>query len=204
MKIPQRNSSAALVVVDKPAEVLQVTSQVKSVGDARVESVNDLLSKAYEKASQLELTEKEIAALTADFQDVDFRRGAGGNQDLIYIEHQSLRQRLNKVLGVGKWSLIIRRNWSEEFMAGRPPQAAFRVYVESVLIVRGCFVGEAIGDGVYYKANASGNYGDAYESAKSAALRRCCKEFGIGLQAWNKDWCEGWKARYPGFNRPNK
>jgi hypothetical protein len=197
-------------VVEQPAQALEVIkSGITTAADARTVSVNDLLSKAYEKASQLDLSEKEIAALTADFQDVDFRRGAGGNQDLIYIEHRSLRERLNNVFGLGKWAPIVRRNWSEEFQVppkerGKPPTKAFRVYVETVLIVRGCFVAEAIGDGVYYESNASGNYGDAYESAKSAALRRCCKEFGVGLQSWNKDWCEGWKARYPGFNRPNK
>ena len=47
----------------------------------------------------------------------------------------------------------------------------------------------------YYPNNASQNYGDAVEGAKTAAFRRCAKEFGVGLQAWKKDFCEGWWKR---------
>jgi hypothetical protein len=47
----------------------------------------------------------------------------------------------------------------------------------------------------YYPKNASQNYGDAVEGAKTAAFRRCAKELGVGLQAWKKDWCDGWWAR---------
>lgn len=62
-------------------------------------------------------------------------------------------------------------------------------------MVRGCFVSEAVGEMSYFPHNDSQNYGDAVEGAKTAAFRRCCKEFGIGLQAWKKDWCAGWWQR---------
>jgi hypothetical protein len=219
MKPPTRKSAKSDEVIEaemgiapviKPEiKALEVIGRIKSTAEARIESVNNLLSKAYEQASKLQLTADEIKTLTADFEDSDFRRGAAGKDNLIYIEHQSLRNRLNKVIGIGQWSLIIRRNWTEEFeVPPRPPSkvatVGVRVYVEAILIVRGCYVGEAVGDGTYYKSNASGNLGDALESAKSAALRRCCKEFGIGLQAWNKDFCDGWQQKYPGFERPVK
>ena len=51
--------------------------------------------------------------------------------------------------------------------------------------------------GAYFPDNAEQNFGDAFESAKSAALRRCAKEFGIGLQAWKEDWRLGWLKRNP-------
>lgn len=206
IKIPTRHRADPpenLVVLQSMA-LAPVSKPVESLQQAKENSVNSLLSKAYEKASTLELSKDEIKKLTADFDDASFRRGAGGNNELIYIEHQSLRTRLNEVIGIGKWNMIIRRSWNEDFTAGSPPKPACRVYVESVLIVKGCYVGEAIGDGTYYKSNASSNYGDAYESAKSAALRRCCKEFGIGLQPWNKDFCEAWKEKYKNFDRPKK
>jgi hypothetical protein len=47
----------------------------------------------------------------------------------------------------------------------------------------------------YFPANSAQNYGDAFEGAKTAAFRRCAKEFGVGLQAWRKDWCAGWWIR---------
>src|ERR1044071_3139108 len=76
-----------------------------------------------------------------------------------------------------------------------PPQKGIRVYARDMLLVRGCYVGEAVGDMDYYPANAAQNYGDAFEGAKSAAFRRCAKEFGVGLQAWRKDFAAGWKER---------
>lgn len=173
---------------------------------ARVEAVAEMLKNAYAKASDLVLTKEEAAALAEDFPDEAFRRGAGGDDNLVYIEHAYLRQRLNKVLGVGAAVPIRRREWAEEFQyrnkKGELVQAV-RIYADVCLVVRGCLVGEAVGDGVYYKNNERSNYGDALESAKSNALRRCCKEFGVGLQVWMKDWCEGWKKRN-GHSEPER
>lgn len=181
--------------------VKHAAKESKTVEQARKDSINDLLTSAYVNASRLELSEKEIAALTADFEDGDFYRGAAGNENLLYLSHVAIRNRISKVIGLGKWTLIIRRHWTEEFVTAKKEQAV-RVYVEAVLMIRGCYVGEAIGDMTYYKSNASQNFGDAFEGAKSAALRRTAKDFGVGLQPWNKDFCESWKQRNPGFNRP--
>lgn len=172
---------------------------------ARVEAVADALKSAYANASQLKLTSEEAAALAEDFPDEAFRLGAGGDPSLIYIEHAYLRMRLNKVLGVGAAVPIRRREWAEEFQYYKDGarKTGVRVYADVVLVVRGCVVGEAIGDAVYYPDNAKTNYSDALESAKSAALRRCCKEFGIGLQAWLKGWTEGWKARQRSGGSPH-
>jgi len=139
-----------------------------------------------------------------DFPDCDFQRGAGGDTNLIYLEHAALRNRLSDVIGLGEWSFEIIRSWNEDFTAGNPAKPAVRVYVEGMLLIRGCKVGVAIGDGNYFKSNAKGNYGDAYESAKTAAFRRCAKDFGVGLQCFSKDWCEAWKQKYKNFERPEK
>lgn len=218
MKAPTRKSAEmqdaeilgemGLAPVVKTQQSVAAVAPSTSVEQAKVDSINSLLTAAYSKASTLELSADEIKRLTADFDDADFQRGAGGDQNLIYLEHKALRDRLNQVIGLGKWSNIVRRTWSEEFTVpakpNKPASTACRIYVESVLLIRGCYVGEAIGDGTYYKSNAGGNYGDAYESAKTAAFRRCTKDFGIGLQAYSKDFAEQWKARYPGFSRPER
>lgn len=168
-----------------------------TAAQAKIEAVADLTAKAYARASELKLTPDEIKALQAEFPDEAFKSGAAGKENLIYIEHAFLRDRLNQVIGPGQWALIPRSRWAEDFQQhtrnGLVP--ASRVFVEAMLMVRGCFVSEAVGDMVYWKNNDSQNYGDAVEGAKTAALRRCCKEFGIGLQAWKKDWCEGWWQR---------
>ena len=171
---------------------------------AKVDAIASLTMSAYQKASTLQLTPEEIAGLTADFPDDAFQTGADGKEQLIYIQHAHLRDRLNSVFGPGQWAIVPRNRWAEDYEFTNSKNQtiqASRVYVEAMLCVRGCFVAEAIGDMVYYKNNASQNYGDAVEGAKTAALRRCAKELGIGLQAWKKEWTEGWWARRRGGRR---
>lgn len=177
-------------MVDKP----QTTPE-----QAKVDAIANLTMTAYANASGLKLAPEEIAALEAEFPDEAFKPGAAGKENLIYVEHAYLRDRMNKVIGHGQWAIIPRKRWGEDFTIpgrrGEPDVQACRIYVEAMLLIRGCFVAEAVGDMVYYKNNASQNYGDAVEGAKTAAFRRCAKELGIGLQAWKKDWCNGWWDR---------
>ena len=164
---------------------------------ARVEAVSHCLNKAMERASTLKLTDEERTGLKADFPDDAFRRGATGDERLIYIEHAHLRDRLDAVLGVGQWTLVrTRPHWAENFKTSKG-QDAVRLYADCALLVRGCLVGEAIGSMDYYPNNAKTNYGDAAEGAETAAFRRCAKKFSVGLQAWKKDFCAGWEARNP-------
>lgn len=199
-----------LAVIDRDAAAVEPIDNAKPIAIAtpemiqRPEAIQQLLVQATLKASTLILTKDEQKQLRADFPDSDFQRGAGGDNNLLYLEHSAIRNRLSDVIGLGQWSFEIIRSWSEDFQAGNPPKPAVRVYVEGMLLIRGSKVGVAIGDGNYFKSNAKGNYGDAYESAKTAAFRRCAKDFGIGLQCFSKDWCEQWKAKFPGFNRPTK
>ena len=161
---------------------------------AKVDAIANLTMSAYAKAGTLQFTREEIDALAADFPDEAFQPGAAGKEHLIYIEHAHLRDRLNQVFGPGQWAIVPRSRWAEPFKTSRGDDGS-RVYVEAMLIIRGAFVAEAIGAMEYYPKNAAQNYGDACEGAKTAALRRCAKELGIGLQAWKKEWCEGWWAR---------
>ncbi len=212
--IPKRRDSAAELEKRQAEEcdrntlaIVPVESRSIAVEPAaynRNDSIQQLLAQATLKASTLKLTAKEREALRADFPDSDFQRGAGGDANLLYLEHSALRNRLSDVIGLGEWAFEIIRSWNEDFMAGTPPKPGVRVYVEGMLLIRGAKVGVAIGDGNYFKNNAKGNFGDAYESAKTAAFRRCAKDFGIGLQYFSKDWCESWKSKYKGFERPER
>lgn len=188
------------VEVRKPEAMPVATVQptVQTAAQAKVEAVANLTFKAYERASMLTLTQEESAALQQPFDDADFLPGAAGKENLIYIQHSALRDRLNKVIGLGQWSIIPRNRWNEKFTFysknDRCQKEADRVYVEAMLLIRGAFVAEAVGDMAYYP-NDSTNYGDAVEGAKTAAFRRCAKELGVGLQAWDKTWCEQWWQR---------
>lgn len=197
------------VTVRNPATPPPKSATAVTAQQARIDAVAELTKTALAQAGTLKLTTEETQALMADFADEDFRPGAAGKENLIYIEHAALRDRMNQVLGLGQWAIIVRETWNEDFKTqARPGKSAMdgvRVYARAMLLVRGAYVGEAVGDMDYYPHNASQNYGDAFEGAKTAAFRRCAKEFGVGLQAWRKEWCESWwdrkrEASKPGYN----
>ncbi len=190
----------------QPQSALANVAAPQTAAQAKIDAVANLTFKAYERAATLILELDDIKKLEAEFPDDAFKLGAGGNPNLIYIEHAALRQRLNEVFRPGQWAIIPRNRWAENFKTEKGEEAC-RVYVEAMLVVQGAFVAEAVGDMVYYPANGQTNYGDAVEGAKSASLRRCAKELGIGLQAWKKDFSQGWKernakARNQGFTAP--
>ncbi len=196
----QQADCDALVLRGAPAEDAAILESMALSPVSKLEVVPK-----QESTSMIVLKPEEMKALMADFPDSDFQRGAGGNQKLIYLEHVALRRRLSEVAGLGQWRFEVVKSWSEDFTAGNPPKPATRIYIEGRLIIRGVQFGSAIGDGVYYKSNAASNYGDGYESAKTYCFRRCCKDFGIGLQAFSKDFCDEWMAKYgTGFERPKK
>lgn len=169
---------------------------------ARVEAVGSVLAKAYAGSSTLQLTPEEIAGLKADFPDDAFKLGAGGNPDLIYIEHAYLRDRFDATIGMGQWALVRSRpHWAEDFVTQKG-QKAVRLYADCALLIRGCLVSEAVGSMVYYPNNASQDYSDAAEGSESAAFRRCAKKLGVGLQAWKKDFCAGWMERHRNATKP--
>ncbi len=180
------------MAVGRPIEREQ---QRTASAQARVEAVADLIKTAMPKAGTLQLTTDESKALLADFPDSDFQPGAGGKEQLLYIEHSALRDRFNSVLGLGQWVMICRETWNEDFETAKEKKKGVRVYARCMLLIRGCYVGESVGDMDYFPHNAAQNYGDAFEGAQTAALRRCAKNFGVGLQAWRKGFSEGWRER---------
>lgn len=188
-KMTTNNETALSPVQPPPVEAPRQTA-----AQAKVDAVANLTFRAYERASTLTLTKEESDALQAPFADSDFRKGAAGKADLIYIQHSALRDRLNRVLGIGQWSIIPRARWAEDGRTSKGDPVT-TIYVEAMLVVRGAYVSEAIGDMSYFPASAAQNYGDAVEGAKTAALRRTCKEMGVGLQAWDKAWIDGWWER---------
>jgi len=182
-------------IAERESTEVATTDHRTTSAQAKVDAVAAITMSAYAKASELVLTDEERKKLAEDFPDEAFRQGANGNENLIYIEHAYLRDRLNDVLGPGQWAVIPRNRWSEQFKTSKGT-AAIRVYVEAMFLVRGCFVGEAIGSMVYFPNNATQDFSDAVEGAESAALRRCaCKRLGIGLQAWKKNFTDGWWQR---------
>jgi hypothetical protein len=184
-----------IATVEPDGEIVPIEHERIDPAQARIDSVAKVLDAAYQRASTMELTDEECQKLVAPFADESIRQGAKGKEHLLYLEHASVRGRMFEVFGPGRWSLISRRMWTEEFVTAKGNKA-IRVYADCVLIVRGCYVGETIGAGSYFPNNPDMDYSDAAEAAQSEALRRICgKYLGIGLQLWQKSWTEAWKVR---------
>lgn len=168
-----------------PSEIKAPTAQ-----EMRVVEVTQALEPAYAKASTLEMTDEELAALMEPFPDdaVEIRPHDG----LIYIPHIMVSNRLNKVFKPGKWALIRRREWYDT--------ASNVIYGEYVLLIRGCYVGESIGGHPYIKNNPKSNYSDALEATAAEALRRIAgKRLSCGDQVWQPDYARQWCAKFSEF-----
>ncbi len=166
-------------IVNEPVEAPLTAQQ------ARIEEVNEALMSAYQKASELKLTDAENQALQAPFDDemIEIRPHDG----LLYIPHIHVSDRLVRVLGAGQWAMVRRREWVE----------SNRIYAEYVMKIRGCFVGESVGAMDYHPNNARMNYSDALEGTRGECIRRiAAKDLGCGSQVWNPAFCRQWIAKY--------
>lgn len=175
----------ATIPKELPLPLAVAKQEAMTPQQARVVEVTEALKPAYEKASTLELTDAEVEALMAPFPDstVDIRPHDG----LIYLSHIHISNRLNRVFKPGKWALV--RRW-EKFDGGI-------MYAEYVLLIRGCYVGEAIGGHAYQPNNPKTNYSDALESTAGEALRRIAgKRLSCGSQVWEGDYAKDWVAKH--------
>ena len=126
------------------------------------------LASALSRAGTLQLTPEESKTLKEPFGDECFITGAAGDDALIYVEPPHLRNRMDATFGIGQWSFVQLRDWSEEYKTSKGFKAV-RLYSEGALIVRGVYVTQAVGDMSYYPDNPKTNYGDAYEGARATA-----------------------------------
>ena len=192
--LPGADESAPETETPIETTALPVVKPPESAVEARDAGIAAYLSSAYQKAGTLRLTPEETKLLKADFPDTAIVTGASGKENLLYIEAPALRNRMDEVLGMGGWSHVSLRTWNEDYKTSKG-SAATRVYHECVLIVRGVYITQAIGDMSYYPGNPEMNYGDAWQGSQSASLRRCLRDFGVGLQAWSKVFAKGWFER---------
>lgn len=176
--------------------VLEETPQVElkldetalaSVSSARqiaAANITDTLPKeAYLGASTLVLSREERDILEEPVPDDEIDIRPDG---LIYVSHEYVRRILNRALGHGQWALVPGSNLVSD---------QNQLYQRWVLFCRGVYVSEALGSGRYFQ-NGNQTRDDVAESIKSDCIRRCAKDLGIGLEAWNKRRAETWRRQY--------
>lgn len=145
-------------------------------------------AKTYSGASTLQLSESEMKALTAPFADLDYEIKPDGS---VYLPQVLSLQRLNSVLGVGRWSLLLINTGSQEIN----PRLT-KVFYDGALIVRNCFVARSAGEASYSHDNQNSSYATALEAAKTDCRTRCCKDLGVASDAWNPSFIRRWRNEY--------
>jgi len=98
---------------------------------------------------------------------------------LFYMSHATIRQRLNEAFGIGGWALV---------PVNKPLFERGLILTAWDLYVQGVFVSRATGEMRWLENNPQMTKGDALEGSKSNALTRCCKDLGIGIQLWDKNF----------------
>jgi len=110
---------------------------------------------------------------------------------LIYLPEIKYRQILNEAFGVGAYSFLIRDKKSET-ISGKQ----IRVHINLIMYIEGRYHSEAWGAADYWQNNSNSDYSTAFESAKSVAIRRCCKDLGIASELWDPQFIRKWKKEF--------
>lgn len=169
------------VAMLKPKEDPLVTVSAKSLADV-------LPLKFYEGASELKLTDEELDSLReyadADDDIVDIRPDG-----LIYVQHIHYRRALTALFGT-EWALLPGSGLAS-------PPLKMTVYQRWVLIVRGKFIGEAVGAATYFEDDKWSDKSFATEGAVSEAVRRICAKSALGIfsNVWDRKFARDWKRR---------
>lgn len=140
------------------------------------------IKKLIVKAGTLDTSKDELAILHAPIEPRDIYIKPDG---LVYLTWIKYQQRLCKAYGTS-WTMI--------------PQGMPKIYKNNIvwgfhLIVRGVYCGFAIGEQDFHD-NGRMTYGEGCEGAKSNALTRLCKAFGIGSELWDKGYTTDWQNKY--------
>lgn len=142
----------------------------------------------YAGASNLQLKETEMSALSAPFDDLEYELTPQGH---IYLPQALSAARLNAVLGIGNWSLLLINTGAQEMANG-----SVKVFYDGALLIRNCFVSRSAGEATYFKDNSQQSYATALEAAKSDCRQRCCKDIGIANDAWNPTFVRRWRKEH--------
>ncbi|XP_065192012.1 uncharacterized protein LOC135823103 [Sycon ciliatum] len=119
-------------------------------------------------ASSLTLNDEEVKIISAPIEEKHLQLREGS---MLYISTVHYRVRLNKALGIGGWALIPMGD--AEIHGDAKDKLILR---EFGLFIRGHLVSQAVGE---HRVFGPESQGKSLESARSSALKRCCKDLGM-------------------------
>ena len=134
----------------------------------------------------LKLDENAEKVLDEPLEDADVLIRPDG---LVYLPWTYYAKKLNRAFGRLQWGIIPSGNPVSKDVGYDNILVAWNFW----LVVKGIPIAFSVGETTYRTTNKSMSYTDACEGAKSSALARNCKQLGISLELWDKEWIEGWK-----------
>jgi len=137
----------------------------------------------YNGASTLKITEEEQTKLLASFDTKEIEIRPDG---LIYLPQTFWRKRLNESFGIGQWCLVVKNSFKD------PNAEKDKLYVEGVLMARGCYMATAVGEAELHTDNPLQSWASVFESAKSDCITRCCKDISIASELWQPEFTRNW------------
>lgn len=151
--------------------------------NSRIVTASVAIATAMTRVTDLDIDDSECKALMANFQDAEVEILPQGH---VYIPHILIRNRLNEVLGIGQWALILRDYKIDDKV----------LLAEYVLVVRGAYVGQTIIQSVYYK-NGQTTLADKLEGMEGDAIRRlAAKKLSCGTQVWDHNYQREWLKNF--------
>ena len=187
----EANSVAEAMPLQRPTESALVASVAPTISpdQYRAQEVHKIIEAGMEKAGTLVLTEAERTALTAHFPDavVELKRDDSGKR-FAYIPHIYISNRLCDVFGPGGWTIIRRQmkaiEKEQRTRAGKVLLVT-EISAEWVMIVRGVYIGESWGQGIFYPNNPIQSFRDVIEGTRGECIRSiAAKYLNCGSQPW--------------------
>lgn len=141
----------------------------------------------YQNASLLVLSdrEKEVLGKPVSVDKVKVRPDGG----MIYLPGVFYRQVLREAFGPGQWALI--RN------EVRFDERDNMVFFDGSLYIRGCFVGEEVGEQEYFPRNGGMSYATAIAGARTNCIMRLVATYlGYSDELWEPDYSHAFLQQY--------
>lgn len=148
----------------------------------------------YSSASTLQLTAEESTAMMKQFDDEEIEIRPDGH---IYLPQSYYRNRLNETVGIGQWGLVT-KGTTQMVTPGKAPGAPDKIKLlfNGILVIRKCFVAEAVGEAELHDNNDNQSLATVWESAKSDCITRCCKDLSIAKQIYQPTYVREWQNKY--------
>lgn len=141
----------------------------------------------YQNASLLVLSdrEKEVLGKPVPTDKIKVRPDGG----MIYLPGVFYRQVLREAFGPGQWALI--RN------EVRFDERDNMVFFDGSLYIRGCFVGEEVGEQEYFPRNGGMSYATAIAGARTNCIMRLVATYlGYSDELWEPDYSHAFLEQY--------